>query len=60
LELDPNTIDSAQREVEREVPTTKEEVIIKEPLLLTKDKTKEALCEALISYISSYINLIFS
>jgi hypothetical protein len=28
-------------------------------LPLTKDKAKEALCEALISYLSSCVNLIF-
>ena len=38
----------------------KADVIIEEPVEMSKDATREALCEALTFYISACINLIFS
>ena len=59
LELDPNTIDSNQKEKEV-VLMVRADVIIEEPVEMFKDTAREALCEALTFYISAYINLIFS
>jgi hypothetical protein len=36
------------------------DVIIKEPIEMSKDMAREALCKALTFYINAYINLIFS
>jgi hypothetical protein len=63
LELDPNTIDSAKEGaliVSKDVPIDREEVIVEEPLEMSKDTAREALCKALTFYLSAYINLIFS
>jgi hypothetical protein len=63
LELDPNTIDSAKEEalvVSGDVPVNKEEVVVEEPLEISKDIAREALCEALTFYLGAYVNLIFS
>jgi hypothetical protein len=57
LELDPNTIDSNQEE--EVVPAVRADIIIKEPVEMSKDTAREALCEALTFHISAYINLIF-
>jgi hypothetical protein len=38
----------------------REEVIVKEPLEISKDTAREALCEALTFHLGVYINLIFS
>jgi hypothetical protein len=51
LELDPNTIDSNQEE---EV-----HAVIEEPVEMSEDAAREALCEALTFYISACVNLIF-
>jgi hypothetical protein len=58
LELDPNTINSNQKE-EEVVPMVRADIIMKEPIEMSKDAAREALCEALTFYISAYINLIF-
>jgi hypothetical protein len=55
--LDPNTIDSNQKE---EVPAVRADIVIEEPIEMSKDTAREALCEALTFHISTYINLIFS
>ena len=57
LELDPNTIDNNQEEV---VSIIKIDVIIEEPIEMSKNTVREALYKALTFYISAYINLIFS
>ena len=36
------------------------DIIIEEPVEMSKDAAREALCKALTFYISAYINLIFS
>jgi hypothetical protein len=62
LELDPNTIDSAKEGaliVSRDVSANKEEVIVEEPLEISKDTAREALCRALIFYLGACVNLIF-
>jgi hypothetical protein len=62
LELDPNTIDSAKEGapiVGRDVPMDREEVIVEEPLEMSKDIAREALCKALTFYLGAYINLMF-
>jgi hypothetical protein len=56
LELDPNTIDSNQEE---EVPAVRVDVVIEEPVEMSEDAAREALCEALTFYISACVNLIF-
>ena len=58
LELDPNTINNNQEE-EEVVPIVRADIIIEEPVEMSKDMAREALCEALTFYISAYINLIF-
>jgi hypothetical protein len=58
LELDPNTIDSNQEE-EEVVPAVRADVIMEEPIEMSENAAREALCEALTFYISAYINLIF-
>jgi hypothetical protein len=35
------------------------DVIIEEPVEMSEDAVREALCKALTFYISAYINLIF-
>jgi hypothetical protein len=37
----------------------KADVVIEEPVEISKNTAREALCEALTFYISAYINLIF-
>jgi hypothetical protein len=37
----------------------REEVIVEEPLEISKDIAREALCEALTFYLGAYINLMF-
>ena len=59
LELDPDTIDSNQEE-EEVVPAVGADVVMEEPVEMSEDAAREALCEALTFYISAYINLIFS
>jgi hypothetical protein len=56
LELDPNTIDSNQEE---EVPAVRVDVVIEEPVEMSEDAAREALCEGLTFYISACVNLIF-
>ena len=63
LELDPDTIDSAKEGapiVSGDIPIDREEVIIEEPLEISKDIAREALYKALTFYLGAYINLIFS
>jgi hypothetical protein len=56
--LDPNIIDSNQEE-EEVVPIVRADVIIEEPVEMSKDIAREALYKALTFHISAYINLIF-
>ena len=58
LELDPNTINSNQKE-EEVVPIVKADIIIEELIEMSKDAAREALYKALTFYISACINLIF-
>jgi hypothetical protein len=58
LELDPNIIDSNQKE-EEVVPAIRADIIIEEPVEMSKDAAREALCKALTFYIGACINLIF-
>jgi hypothetical protein len=63
LELDPNTIDSAKEGapiVSGDVPVDREEVIVEEPLEMSKDAAREALCKAFTFHLGAYINLMFS
>jgi hypothetical protein len=63
LELDSDTIDSAKEEapiVSGDVPANREEVIVKEPLEISKDAAREALCEALTFHLGACVNLMFS
>jgi hypothetical protein len=63
LELDPNTIDSAKEGalvVSRDVSADREEVVVEEPLEMSKDAAREALYEALIFHLSACVNLMFS
>jgi hypothetical protein len=57
--LDSNTINSNQEE-EEVVPMVRADVIIEEPIEMSKDTAREALYKALTFYISACINLIFS
>jgi hypothetical protein len=62
LELDPDTIDSAKEGalvVGGDVSADREEVIVEEPLEMSKDAAREALCEALTFYLGAYVNLMF-
>jgi hypothetical protein len=47
LELDPNTIDSNQEE-EEVVPAVRADVIMEEPIEMSENAAREALCEAFI------------
>jgi hypothetical protein len=63
LELDPNTIDSAKEGapvVSRDVPIDREEVVVEEPLEMSKDTAREALCKALTFHLGAYVNLMFN
>ena len=55
LELDPDTVDS----VAEESPAVKQDVDIKEPVEMSEDKARAALCTALTYHLSSMVNLIF-
>jgi hypothetical protein len=62
LELDPDTIDSAEEGapvVSGDVSVDREEVVVEEPLEISKDATREALCEGLTFYLGACVNLIF-
>jgi hypothetical protein len=62
LELDPDTIDSAKEGapiVGGDVPADGEEVVVEEPLEMSKDAAREALCEALTFHLGAYVNLMF-
>jgi hypothetical protein len=62
LELDPNTVDSAKEGapiVSGDVSADREEVIVEEPLEMSKDTAREALCKALTFHLGAYVNLIF-
>jgi hypothetical protein len=56
LELDPNTVDNNQEE---EVPAVGADVVMEEPVEMSEDMAREALCEALTFYIGACVNLIF-
>ena len=57
LELDPNTINNNQEE--EVVSAVRVDIVIEEPIEMSEDMAREALCKALTFYISAYINLIF-
>jgi hypothetical protein len=56
LELDPDTVDSNQEEV---VPVVGADVVMEEPVEMSEDAAREALCEALTFHIGACVNLIF-
>jgi hypothetical protein len=58
LELDPDTVDSNQEE-EEVVPAVGADVVMEEPVEMSEDAAREALCEALTFHIGACVNLIF-
>ena len=55
LELDPDTVDSEAQEGS----ASGEDVDMEEPVEMSEEEARKALCNALTYYLSSIVNLIF-
>ena len=55
LELDPDTVDS----VAEEGPAVEQDVDMEEPVEMSEDEARAALCAALTYHLGSMVNLIF-